>query len=361
MKTVANMSKEDSLTNQTDVTSEGSVVANAFFVLAMLVVLIGNLSGNSMVLYVVYHQWKNVKRRVTNLLIANLACIDLLVAILVLFGIINSINLKSEMSNIKCQMGGSLSTALGAVSILTLAVISIDRYMAIVLNHGRRLKLRTVRIIIACIWVTAISISLFPILFWGKYYYSEKSTLCKPKDGGFLLFLALTCFVIPLVTMVFCYTNVFLKVHRHKKMIINSQRDNSFKTEFKTTKIVFTVLATFIVLWTPFTVIYGSSSSRGPTDTVPPGVYKFCGFLTAVHSMCNPIIYFTMIKGFRKTALKLLRRIFSCVLPPENEESIATNDSLYGDRASCSVTPLAARKIIPVQTLTNVATGDSKI
>lgn len=121
------MSKEDSLNNQTHATSERPVVANAFFVLAMFVVLIGNLSGNSMVLYVVYHQWKNVKRRVTSSLIANLACIDLLVAILVLFVIINSINFTSEMSNTKCQMGGSLSTALGAGSILTLAVISIDR------------------------------------------------------------------------------------------------------------------------------------------------------------------------------------------------------------------------------------------
>lgn len=235
------------------------------------------------------------------------------------------------------------------------------RYTAIVLNQGRRLKLPTIRMIIACTWIIAISISLFPILFWGKYYYSEKSTICKPKDGGFLLFLAITCFVIPLVTMVFCYTNVFLKVRRHKQMIIQSQRDNSFRTEFKTTKIVFTVLATFIVLWAPYTVIYVSSSRRNVTDTIPPGVYKFCGFLTAVHSMCNPIIYFTMIKSFRKTALKPLRRIFACVLPAAREESIATTDSLYHDRASCSVTPLAARKVMPVQTLTNTTLGDSKI
>ena len=80
-----------------------------------------------MVLCVVYHQWKNVKQRVTNSLIANLACIDLLLGIIIVLAIIRIINFKSDISQIECQLGGFLSTALGAASILTLAVIAIDR------------------------------------------------------------------------------------------------------------------------------------------------------------------------------------------------------------------------------------------
>ena len=234
------------------------------------------------------------------------------------------------------------------------------RYTAIVLS--RRFELRTVGIIIACIWTTAISMSLFPILFWGKYHYTEKSTVCKPKDGRFLLFLAVVCFVIPLLTMVFCYVNVFLKVHRHKKMIIQSRGDCRFNTEFKTTKIVFTVLAIFIILWTPYTVVYVWSSNSDKMDTIPPSVFKFCGFLTAMHSMCNSIIYFTMTKSFRKIAIKVLRRIFSCVLPA-NEELAGTTESLCCDKTICSakITPLLDRKVLPVQVLPSPAAGDSKI
>ena len=128
--------------------------------------------------------------------------------------------------------------------------------MAIVPKSGKRLKLSTVRIFIACVWITAISVSLFPIMFWGRYYYTVKSSLCRPKDGRFLLFLGIACFAIPLSTMVFCYVNIFLKVQRHKQMIAQSQRDCRFKTKLKTTKIVFTVLAFTVTLREINTYLY---------------------------------------------------------------------------------------------------------
>jgi hypothetical protein len=233
--------------------------------------------------------------------------------------------------------------------------------MVIVPKHRQRLKMRTVRIFIACVWLTAISIGLFPILFWGEYHYVEKSRLCEPKDGRFLLFLGIVCFVVPLSTMVFCYVNIFLKVQRHKQMIAQSQTDCRFKTEVKATKIVFTVLAAFIILWAPFVVVYVSSSNSDVLDTIPTSVFKICGFLTVIHSMCNPIIYFTMIKTFRKTAMKLAQKIFSCICPA-NEESGATTDSLCSEKASCSSKSLTLnRNSLPMQIQTNPTPEDSKV
>ena len=113
--------------NPNNVTEQPSKVANGLFVFALFVVLIGNLLGNPVVLYVVHHKWKNVKQRVTHCLMANLACIDLSVSIIILFGIIRAISLKSGISTTNCQFSGFLSTALGAASILTLAAIAIDR------------------------------------------------------------------------------------------------------------------------------------------------------------------------------------------------------------------------------------------
>ena len=117
-----------SFSNKTEESSGPSEVANAFFVFALFVVLIGNLIGNSMVLYVVHHQWKNVKQRVTNSLIANLACVDLSVVILLLLAIIKSMAFRNaDIPYAKCQLSGFLGTALGSASLLTLAVIAIDR------------------------------------------------------------------------------------------------------------------------------------------------------------------------------------------------------------------------------------------
>ena len=198
------------------------------------------------------------------------------------------------------------------------------RYMAVVLKPNRRLKLRTARILTACLWLTAICISLFPILFWGKYQYTSKSTLCKPKDSDFMIFVAIVSFVIPVSTMVFCYVNVFLKVHRHKQML-RKTGIRRFNAEIKTTKIVFTVLAVFIAFWAPYYVIYSWSLNSNNKDIIPTGVFKFFQFLTAAHSCCNPIIYFTMVENFRKTSIKLLRSLCSRVFRASGE-TIATMD-----------------------------------
>ena len=101
-------------------------------------------------------------------------------------------------------------------------------------------------------------------------------------------------------------------------MILNSmlERQCSFNTELKTTKIVFTVMAVFIVLWTPYVVVYMASTK---TDSIPPGVFKVCGILAAMHSMCNPIIYFTMNRNFRRTVVNLLRKIFPRFFPADDE------------------------------------------
>ena len=113
---------------QMNMTNEPSQVAKGFFIFALFVVFIGNLLGNSVVLHVVYHQWKNVKQRVTNSLIANLAFIDLSIGGIVFVGIIIMLtNSKNGIPNTECQLGGLLCITLGAASIFTLAVIAIDR------------------------------------------------------------------------------------------------------------------------------------------------------------------------------------------------------------------------------------------
>lgn len=158
-------------------------------------------------------------------------------------------------------------------------------------------------------------------MVWGEYQPTEKSTTCKSLNRGYLLLLAVVCFLVPLLTMIYCYTKVFLKVRGHRKRL-NSWKKNSrgIKSEFKTAKIVFTVLATFVVAWAPYVIVYLLSTNIHET-TIPPAVFKFCGFLSAAHSMCNPIIYFTMNKAFRRDAISFvpfLERHFSLTVSSEH-------------------------------------------
>ena len=69
-------------------------------------------------------------------------------------------------------------------------------------------------------------------------------------------------------------------------------------------------------------IVYASSLNNHNTDNIPRSVFRFCGFLTGLHSICNPIIYLTMTKNFRRTAVKLLRGKCACVLKETGESEI---------------------------------------
>lgn len=155
--------------------------------------------------------------------------------------------------------------------------------------------------------------AIAPILFFGKYKLGEKSTNCRSTDQGYLLLVSAICFLIPLATMTFCYIGVFLKVRKQRIQLQSWETSHTnIKIELKTAKIVFTVLTVFIVCWLPFVIVYiVSTSGRG--ENISPTIILVSGCLTAAHSVCNPFIYFTMNRTFRKDLMELvpcLRRLF---------------------------------------------------
>ena len=124
---LSNHSDEASSNNNTEGASKPLQDTNVFLALALCVLFVGNLFGNTLVLCVVRQNWKNKKQRVTNTLIANLACIDLSFEVHVIMGVIKAIKDKGGIPFIICQVGGVLSSTSSIASFYTLAVIAIDR------------------------------------------------------------------------------------------------------------------------------------------------------------------------------------------------------------------------------------------
>ncbi len=94
------------------------------FIITMTITILGNV----LVLVVLFRQRNNRNIRVTNSFLANLAVIDLLMAVLVLpFSI--SINIEDGwvFGKAFCDFNGMITLFVGSASILTMAAISIDR------------------------------------------------------------------------------------------------------------------------------------------------------------------------------------------------------------------------------------------
>ena len=184
----------------------------------------------------------------------------------------------------------------------------VSRYRAIVSPPGRKLRARQAWILLSVVWLWSIIMAILPVLGWNEYSHSAYSSQCKmsfSKDGGYVLLAAVTCFVIPLTVMFYCYLRVFIKVRHHRQQLQRWQSTDAgnMKSEAKTAKIVFTVLFAFVALWAPFVAV--SIVQASSTVNVPPGLVAFFNLTAGAHSACNPVIYVTLNRKFRGDLLEM--------------------------------------------------------
>ncbi|KAL9963827.1 hypothetical protein ACROYT_G027376 [Oculina patagonica] len=249
------------------------------------------------------------------MLIANLAVVDLCIALLLFpFSVVTILLQRWAFGDAVCQFNGATNMTAGAASILTMAVISIDRYRAIVSPPGHKVTPKQAWALLTVVWTWSIIIGVLPVLGWNEYSHTALNTMCKisfTKGRGYILLVIITCFLIPLFVMFYCYLRIFLKVRFHKKQLQrwnlnNSDAQRNFERETKTAQVVFTVLFVFIVCWSPFVVVHLLESF--PTISLSRTVFHAVTLVAGVHSLCNPIIYTTMNKRFRNE----LRHVCPC-------------------------------------------------
>lgn len=112
-------------TSHSDPVNLTSVLHATVIIFIMVVIIVGNV----LVLLVIYRQKTRPSSRAANMFIANLAVVDLSIALLLFpFSVITILLQRWTLGDAACQFNGATNMTAGAASILTMAVISIDRY-----------------------------------------------------------------------------------------------------------------------------------------------------------------------------------------------------------------------------------------
>ena len=116
--------------NETTIRSGLSFTATVIVVSAISFIMVLTLLGNTLVLFVLYRQRKKPTVQVSNMLLANLSVVDMLIGTLLIpFAIAVALNEKEILLNDSiCQLNGFMNILVGSASIWTMAVISVDRY-----------------------------------------------------------------------------------------------------------------------------------------------------------------------------------------------------------------------------------------
>ena len=270
--------------------------------IAIWLVIIVAVTGNILVIAVLV--FSMVKKTVTvpQILITNLAAADFCLAVYLIFiaaaDLDTAGNYQNEAFNWErsaaCKTAGFFAVFSSVASICILAVITFDRTSIAFSFIGESLLTipRTV-VILAAVWSVAFVFGILPavgVSDYGKVCICLPFEANAPEDKGYiislLIFTGIVCFFI-----LFSYAILFIRV---KKTVTTF----SGKQEFKIALIMFTLVITDFIIWTPIAVIGLTGVLRGESlITVQASKYLMI-FIFPINAWVNPLLYSIMQTGF---------------------------------------------------------------
>ena len=299
------------------VTSRGIelVVVEPFI---FLVLDIAALMGNTLVCVALY---RNISlRTITNNFILSLALTDLLMAVLV-------IPLKACASLADEWIGGTLGLEiygysghiLGTTSLVTVALVAINRYFRVV----RPTLYRTIYskkssiIMAATVWIVSAVVFSVGFRVFGIHFQSHRANPAIlspkfPRRKTLTFYVAVTSLFISVVgfTIITCYVKIYQTIRHHNTAAAPSSQEgySSYGVEeAKITRILTVVLIGFCICWLPPFIagVLDSFNLIGESALRYQNFYY--SFPAHVSNVINPLIYARMSGQYRAEFLKILR------------------------------------------------------
>ncbi|XP_022786160.1 neuropeptide FF receptor 2-like isoform X2 [Stylophora pistillata] len=278
------------------------------------------LLGNSLVLYVVFK--RQSMRNVLNLLIVNMAVADLLVTIFVMPWSVSYLFVILQwfggiFGKILCKtIHFSFTTSLAA-SVITLMVITVDRFLTIVFVWKTCLNLRTSKVSLVIIWIMSIVImghylEVFkvnqPLKDVGNdNYYCHPDWQRMPAhfDKFFNVTVFVALYAFPLILMAILYSMIIHKLWRER--IASGGDTNINSSKKRVVKMLITVTLAFAVCWLPLHIMHYYIYFEPETFTCMSSYLVLMSFwLGHANSAINPVLYVIFNKTFRRAFLQAL-------------------------------------------------------
>ena len=277
---------------------------------ATALVSVASIVGNLMVVFVVWHMPQLHTN--TYYLIVNLSISDLLLIAVAMPSLVwATLGLDFPLpggafGHFVCKTLTFATFALIAASVLTMAVIALDRYFAIVLPLKRVIRGAVFRGLLTAVWLVAFLTSS-PFLLTMRLAELPSGTLHCEEDWGpltegaelYTIILFVIIFAIPFAAMAGLYTFICYYLWFRKVPGIpssNNQRKATISSR-KATKMLITVLVVFLFCYLPLQVASLLIYFQG-VDLSLNG-YFACHVLLFTNGAINPMLYAIYNERFR--------------------------------------------------------------
>ena len=335
MTDMSNVTNATNLYCGADTSTVSLVVKVSLYVIVMLVSLI----GNSLIFAVVL---KNRKMRTpVNFFVVNMAAADILITVFYMPRMISRFLLGSEwgisggLGHFLCKIAPITQELSASVSVLTLIVMAVDRFFAVLFPLKRIITNLVANASIALVWIIAAAVRS-PMFYALRLVQTEDGkTFCvlqletQTASDVYLKFAFVLFYVIPLFVLTVLYSAILVSLKKRKPVgeeLTNTQRryKNRLKRTRKVIKMMFTIVFVFAFGWC-LHFFYPVLSNRYGLKVCKLVFPAF--FLGHATSAINPCIYLIFIenyrRGFRAILTPLGRRCFNQVIP---DSTVVTQD-----------------------------------
>ncbi|KAJ6659564.1 hypothetical protein lerEdw1_018533 [Lerista edwardsae] len=263
-------------------------------------------------------------RNLTNLLIANLAISDFIVAIVCCpfemdYYVVRQ--LSWEHGHVLCASVNYLRTVSLYVSTNALLAIAVDRYLAIVHPLKPRMNYQTATLLIALVWIISLIIAIPSAYFATEtvlfMVQGQKKNFCGqiwPVDQqvyykSYFLFIFGIEFVGPVITMTLCYARISRELwFKTVPGFQTEQIRKKLRCRRKTVLVLMCILTAYVLCWAPF---YGFTIVR---DFFPIVFVKEKHYLTAFYiveciAMSNSMINTMCFVTVKNNTMKYFKKI----------------------------------------------------
>ncbi|XP_042175825.1 teleost multiple tissue opsin 2b [Oncorhynchus tshawytscha] len=264
---------------------------------------------NNFVVLLLFCKFKTLRTPV-NMLLLNISVSDMLVCTFgTTLSFTSSIKGKWLLGRHGCLWYGFINSCFGIVSLISLVVLSYDRYSTLTVYNKRGPDYRKPLLAVGGSWLYSLIWTVPPLLGWSSYDLEGAGTSCSvswtlrtAQSHAYIICLFVFCLGLPIVIMVYCYCRLLWAVKQVGKIRKTAARRREHHILF----MVLTTVVCYILCWMPYGVV-AMMATFGRPGIITPVAAVVPSLLAKSSTVINPIIYILMNKQFYRCFLILFR------------------------------------------------------
>ncbi|CAB1412995.1 unnamed protein product [Pleuronectes platessa] len=212
----------------------------------------------------------------------------------------NEANIPDTNAAILCRVYalGIILWSRGIVSLISLVILSYDRYSTLTVYNKRGPNYRKPLLAVGGSWLYSLFWTVPPLLGWSSYGIEGAGTSCSVswtsqtvQSHAYIICLFTFCLGLPILVMIYCYGRLLWAVKQVGKVRKTAARRREYHILF----MVLTTAACYMLCWMPYGVV-AMMATFGPPNIISPVASVVPSLLAKSSTVINPLIYILMNK-----------------------------------------------------------------